>query len=55
MSELSFSTKLAYGSGQLAEGIKNSALGTFLLFYYNQVLGLPGTLAGRGTCYCAHF
>ena len=43
---LTFNTKLAYGVGQLAEGLKNSALSTFLLFYYNQVLGLPGTLAG---------
>lgn len=43
---LSFNTKFAYGIGQLAEGLKNSALSTFVLFYYNQVLGLPGTLAG---------
>lgn len=43
---LTFSTKFAYGIGQLAEGLKNSALNTFVLFYYNQVLGLPGTLAG---------
>ena len=43
---LTFNTKFAYGIGQLAEGLKNSALGTFVLFYYNQVLGLPGTLAG---------
>lgn len=44
--QLSFNTKFAYGIGQLAEGLKNSALSTFVLFYYNQVLGLPGTLAG---------
>ncbi len=43
---LNFNTKFAYGIGQTAEGLKNSALGTFVLFYYNQVLGLPGTLAG---------
>lgn len=43
---LSFATKLSYGVGQLAEGLKNAALSTFLLFYYNQVLGLSGTLAG---------
>ncbi len=46
MSQLTVNTKFAYGIGQLAEGLKNSALGTFVLFYYNQVLGLPGTLAG---------
>ncbi len=40
------STKIVYGLGQAAEGLKNTAFGLFLLFYYNQVLGLPGTLAG---------
>ena len=44
--KLTFNTKFAYGIGQLAERLKNAALGTFVLFYYNQVLGLPGTLAG---------
>jgi Na+/melibiose symporter-like transporter len=38
--------KLSYGVGQLAEGVKNAAFGTFLLLYYNQVLGLSGSLAG---------
>ncbi len=35
-----------YGIGQLPEGVKSAAFGFFLLFYYNQVLGLPGSLAG---------
>src|SRR5262245_57568906 len=43
---LGFGTKLVYGIGQAAEGLKNTAFGIFLLFYYNQALGLPGTLAG---------
>ncbi|MBX3026811.1 MFS transporter [bacterium] len=38
--------KLSYGIGQVAEGVKNTAFSVFLLFYYNQVLGLPGALAG---------
>jgi Na+/melibiose symporter-like transporter len=38
--------KIAYGVGQVAEGLKSGAFETFLLFYYNQVLGLPGTLSG---------
>jgi len=42
---LSFSTKTVYGIGQLAEGLKNGAMGTFLLFYYNQVLGMSASLA----------
>ena len=41
-----FTSKLAFGIGQFAEGLKNTAFGAFALFYYNQVLGLPGTLAG---------
>jgi Na+/melibiose symporter-like transporter len=43
---LSTWTKLAYGAGQLAEGVKNTAFSVFLLFYYNQVLGLPGVWTG---------
>jgi len=43
---LSFTTKFTYGLGQAAEGLKNGAFGIFLMFYYNQVLGLSGTLAG---------
>jgi len=39
-------TKLAFGVGQVAEGVKNTAFSTFVLLYYNQVLGLPGSLAG---------
>lgn len=41
-----FRIRLAFGTGQLAEGLKNGALGLFVFFYYNQVLGLSGTLAG---------
>jgi Na+/melibiose symporter-like transporter len=33
--------KIFQGIGALPETIKNFAFGTFLLFYYNQVLGLP--------------
>ncbi len=45
-SKLSLGTRLAYGLGQLAEGVKTTAFSTFLLFYYNQVLGLSGAAAG---------
>ena len=38
--------RLVYASGQLPEGVKSAAFGFFLLFYYNQVLGLSGSLAG---------
>ncbi|MEH6611671.1 MAG: MFS transporter [Halioglobus sp.] len=43
---LSLSMRLNYGVGQLSEGVKSSAFSTFLFFYYNQVLGLSGSLAG---------
>ncbi len=36
----------AYGIGQAAEGIKNQAFNVFLLFYYQQVVGVSGTLTG---------
>lgn len=38
--------KLGYGIGQLSDGIKQAAFTSFLFFYYNQVLGLSGSLAG---------
>ncbi len=43
---LRLSTKLTYGFGSIAEGVKDVAFKTFLLFYYNQVLGLPGWMGG---------
>ncbi len=49
MPPLRLYTKIAYGIGQLGEGFKNSSFETFLFFYYNQVLGLSGTLAGLAT------
>ncbi|MEZ5565821.1 MAG: MFS transporter [Gammaproteobacteria bacterium] len=41
-----FPTRLAYGVGQAAEGIKVATLGGLLLFYYHQVLGLSPTATG---------
>lgn len=41
-----FATKLFYGVGSVSEGTKNTVFNVFLLFYYNQVLGLSGTLSG---------
>ena len=38
--------KLAYGMGQLGDAIVHFAFETFVFFYYTQVLGLSGTLAG---------
>jgi glycoside/pentoside/hexuronide:cation symporter, GPH family len=35
---------VAYGIGQLGESLRTVGYTTFLLFYYNQVIGLSGTL-----------
>ncbi|HXC55732.1 MAG TPA: MFS transporter [Rhizomicrobium sp.] len=37
-------TKLVYGLGSVAFGTKDLGFSTFLLIFYNQVLGLPATL-----------
>ena len=43
---LSLPVMTAFGVGQTAEGIKTTAFNTFLLFYYQQVLGVSGTFTG---------
>ncbi|MFM7120865.1 MAG: MFS transporter, partial [Gammaproteobacteria bacterium] len=42
---LPLSTRLFQGLGALPDTWKNFAFNTFLLFYYNQVLGLTASLA----------
>ncbi len=44
--KLSRWVKFAYGVGRIAEGIKSRAFEFFLFFYYVQVLGLSGGMAG---------
>ncbi|MEP2103300.1 MAG: MFS transporter [Parasphingorhabdus sp.] len=39
-------TKILYGFGSIAYGIKDNGFATFLLFYYNQVVGLRADLVG---------
>ncbi len=46
LGRLSRGTKFAYGIGQVGEQIKNQGFNTFLFFYFTQVLGLSGSLAG---------
>jgi GPH family glycoside/pentoside/hexuronide:cation symporter len=43
---LSWSSKLAYGLGKCPDVIKLRSFDLFALFFYSQVLGLPGSLAG---------
>ncbi|WP_438726663.1 MFS transporter [Parasphingorhabdus sp. DH2-15] len=44
MAILPVRTKLGYGFGSAAYGIKDNGFAVFLLFYYNQVIGLDGLL-----------
>lgn len=46
MGEVTLSTKLYYGFGSVAYGVKNNGFSYFLVFYYERVLGLEGYLAG---------
>ncbi len=39
-------TRLFFGLGQVAEGLKSFSFSLFVLFYYNSVLGLSGSLCG---------
>ena len=39
-------TKLFYGFGSVAYGVKDAGFGGLLLLYYNQVIGLPAQLVG---------
>ncbi len=43
---LGFATKLAYAVGSTATNLKLRALSTFLVIFYNQVVGLPPQMVG---------
>jgi GPH family glycoside/pentoside/hexuronide:cation symporter len=45
---VALSTKLYYGFGSIAYGVKNNGFSYLLLFFYVQVVGLEGYLAGLG-------
>lgn len=42
----SLKTKLLYGFGSIAFGVKDHGFSTFLLFFYNQVIGMPALVVG---------
>jgi Na+/melibiose symporter-like transporter len=42
----SLTTKLFYGFGSVAFGVKDQGFAYFLLFFYNQVLGAPAAMVG---------
>ena len=41
-----FGSIVSYGIGSIAYGIKDNGFSTFLMIYFNQVLGLPAYLVG---------
>ena len=41
--------KLGYGLGQTSSGVKNATFTIFLFFYYNQVLGVSGSMVGMAS------
>jgi len=49
MAQLSTSTKMLYGLGFSARGIKDGMFQLFLFFYFSQVLGLDAALAGTAS------
>ncbi len=46
MTPPSRSLKVAYGIGEMAKGVEEAATNLFVLFFFSQVLGLPGWVVG---------
>lgn len=44
--KLGLSTKLFYGAGSIAFGVKDQGFSSLLLIFYNQVIGLPAATVG---------
>jgi len=44
--EVTYKVRWLYGFGSAAYGVKDNGFSYFLMIYYNQVLGLPASLAG---------
>ena len=39
-------TKLSYGFGAMANGVKSAAFSSYLMLYFNQVIGVPASIVG---------
>lgn len=50
--KLSFMSKAAYGSGNLAANLMNCTVGTYISFYYTEVAGLPIAAVGAILLIC---
>lgn len=44
--KLTLKDKLAWAVGQIGESVKSSVFSAFILFYYNQILGVSATMTG---------
>ena len=53
--DLPFGTKLCCGVGQVGEGGKNTAFNSYLLLYYNQILGGSATLTALALAIAVFF
>lgn len=43
---LSLVNRVAYGTGAMANGIKSAAFSSYLMLYFNQVVGVPAAIVG---------
>ncbi|RHW16576.1 MFS transporter [Sphingomonas gilva] len=39
-------TRMSYGAGAIANGVKNAAFTSYLMLYFNQVIGVPAAIVG---------
>ena len=39
-------TRISFGAGAMANGIKSAAFSTYLMLYFNQVMGVPAAIVG---------
>ena len=44
--KLRLGTRVAYGAGAMANGIKSAAFSSYLMLYFNQVVGVPAAIVG---------
>lgn len=43
---IGFATRISYGAGAMANGIKGAAFSSYLMLYFNQVVGVPAAIVG---------
>lgn len=44
--KLGLGTRISYGAGAMANGIKSAAFSSYLMLYFNQVVGVPAAIVG---------